>query len=317
MIHLQGMGIIGSGIAWTLNNRGIPFTWSDTDADITAWKSCTGAIYPSGDPKDLAGYLQWVRWAATAPWPWATIVEQANYWYCTKQPPHSYKGEPLETVGPLKCHPLPSFHLNAQSLVPLTRDWFRMRRRLRQEPGDQLIITHGFNDRLERYVWGWSRFVELDTSALGVGRACVYLRPSLVVMAYAFPTPNTHLHYAGSALLVQKTAVKRNPLKDYDRWEQRWTELTSGLIPIKWKAETILQGWRPSTGPVGGEAILPLWERRADGTLVVMPLWHSGVRWLPVVVNELLEHLEIGDARKAGESEPAAPRQGDRPEGQG
>jgi hypothetical protein len=297
LIHLQGMGVIGSALAWALHARGIPFTWSDTDDPITSWRASTGAVYPSLSERDAAGYRGWERWFASPPWTplkERRIVERAAYWYCTKMPPHGFKTAPARTVGRMKMHPLPSFHLNAQTLVPLTRQHFASLERPLSVSGERLVVAHGFNDRLRRYVWGWMRPVVLDTSNLDAGglRPSVYLRQGRVVMAYAYPIPGTIYWYAGSTLLVQGTPKTRDPENDVARWRRRWDQLTGGLCPVLGHYGPAVQGWRPSTGPVGQEPMQRLWEEREAGTLVVMPCWHSGVRWLPLIVEELLEKVQ-------------------------
>jgi hypothetical protein len=291
--HLQGMGVVGCGLAWFLHKMGREFTWSDTDAPHTAWRACTGTIYPSGEDRDQYAWHIWRQWIRDPKSPYRFVTEEALYWYCTKAAPHGYKltgvpsGQRLsDTVGPLKLHEQVSFHLNAQRFVEWTREQFLPLRMAGFPTGDQLIISHGFNERAKRYLWGWSQHVELDTSALGPERHCLYLRQGRFIMAYAYPIPGTNLHYAGSTLLVQSEPRKRMDFKDVERWKANFTKLSDGLIPIKRMVGDVVQGWRPSTGSVADESKIPLWTRREDGALVVMPMWHSGVRWLPLVLKE-------------------------------
>lgn len=297
MLHLQGMGLVGSGVAWTLYKHGIPFTWSDNYSHITAWKACTGAVFPSANERDKAGYARWTMWYdGQAPWidkaaNLGTFMERADYWYCTKAAPHGMKVEPVGMVGSLKLHPQPSYHLNAQELVTKTRAWFAQYHR-DEAPGDAtVIVTNGFNPRLKRYVWGWTELVELDTRELKLSeqRACIYLRRGRLIMAYAYPVPGTeNAWYAGSTLLVQKDAKSRAYAKDMVRWRKNWDELTGGLVPVVRALEPPVEGWRPSTGPVDQESTQPYWME-VDGQWNVMPMWHSGVRWLPNVVDALME----------------------------
>ncbi len=296
MIHLEGFGVIGCTLAWVLRDHGIQFTWSDIDASVCAWKACTGAVYPSSDPRDARGYHGWSEWFIDPPWKpllQRRIVESADYWYRTKQPPHGYHGEPVRIVGSLRLHQQPSYHLNAQRFVEETRTLFA-RAQAPPAAGDQIVVAHGFNERLRRYVWGWTRPVILDTTQLGsqLIRPSVYLRRGRVIMAYAYPMPgDNHWWYAGSTLLVQRVAKSRDMTKDFERWLARWNDMTDGLLPVRgWG--TLVQGWRPSTGSVADERAQPLWTRRDDGALVVMPCWHSGVRWLPCLVDEFFKELD-------------------------
>jgi hypothetical protein len=285
--HLQGMGVVGCGLAWFLHKMGREFTWSDIDAPHTAWRACTGAIYPSGVPREQDALEQWRMWCMT-PGPFKHFTEPALYWYCTKAMPHGFTTKATVEIekGPLKLHPQTSYHFNAQRFVEWTREQFLPLRMTGPSDGDQLVISHGFNERATRYLWGWSQHVELDTTALGNARHCLYLRQGRFIMAYAYPVPGTNLHYAGSTLLVQSEPRKRNDFKDVERWQTNFTKLSGGLIPIKRMVGDVIQGWRPSTGSVADESKIPLWTRREDGALVVMPMWHSGVRWLPLVLKE-------------------------------
>lgn len=52
-VHIEGMGVIGSILAWHLHSAGQVFTWSDIDTEVNAWEACTGIIYPSGHPEDM------------------------------------------------------------------------------------------------------------------------------------------------------------------------------------------------------------------------------------------------------------------------
>jgi hypothetical protein len=289
MLHIEGMGVVGCAVAHALNDIGEMFTWSDNDSAINAWQACTGAIFPADDWRSEFSYGQW----ANAP-AWALpYLESANYWYCTKSAPHGVKIKSLqEVVGVLKRHPQRSMHFNAQEFVTYTRVRFAHRRRAGAETDQLTLVAHGFNARLERYVWGWSRRVQLDTSALGVGRAALYLRRGRFVMAYAYPIPGTSFHYAGSTLLVQKEAKSRNSEPDYERWLRNFTELSEGHVMVLAEVGDIIEGWRPSSGPVEDEGGKPLWKE-VNGNLTVLPLWHSGVRWLPSVLKELGERLSL------------------------
>lgn len=291
MLHLQGMGIVGCGVALALAELGMEFTWNDQDSPVTAWRACTGAIYPSAAPRDLAGYQGWLAWLEK---PWAAgVVERADYWYSTKQPPHAEKGlKPTAEYHGLRRNPKPSLHLNAQRFVEQTRAAFAGQRREHEADGDTVVVTHGFNARLRRYVWGWTGRVRLRTDLprdLGL-RPCLYFRPSLVQMAYAYPIPGTDQWYAGSALITQQQPRSRDIQPSCERWWKLFHAVAGDAVTVTSGPDDLVEGWRPSTGPVEGEDAVPFWEWM-DGRLVVMPMWHSGVRWLPAVVSELTRTL--------------------------
>lgn len=310
-VHIEGMGVVGSALGWMLARAGVPFTWSDIDTRAgatllqeayhgnphkAAWTSSTGAIYPSGNQRDRECYQVWRSWAsAGAPWTrdLARTIETAAYWYVTKNAPHGGSDEPSLDLGHIRCHALPSYHLHVQRFVAGSRDAFagkRVNDRAGAQPGARIVVAHGFNDRLQRVVWGWTRIVDLEldrriySGLEGAPRPCIYIRPNRYTLAYAYPLPGTPYWYAGSSLIVQKTARELSTEDKYARWHNELVQHTGGFARVREVKTPILQAWRPSLGTTADEAEEPLWSARADGSLVVMPLWHSGVRWLPAVL---------------------------------
>jgi len=299
-VHVVGMGLIGCAVARSLLDLGVHVSWEDADAPHTAWKASTGAVYPSPHSRDAEAYKLWSNWRLKH-----MRVDFADYWYCTKNAPHGYKAAAVAEVGPLKLHPEPSLHLNVQDFVRCTRvELADLRTQMSGKPeGSVEVVAHGFNYRLRRYVWGWTQWVGLDYSRLAEHtrlpktlnwKPCVYLRDGMTTLAYAYPCPGTPYWYAGSSLIVQQEPRERNPEKVVARWKSEWDRLTGGVIPICATSGPVIQGWRPSTGPVEDEEGLPFWSRAEEGgPLTVMPLWHSGVRWLPLVVRELTKELDL------------------------
>jgi len=332
MLHIEGMGVLGCGIAWALASSGRPFTWHDIDTgnhpnQITtndaraAWPASTGAIYPSGNLRDRDCYLTWQRWAenpGTAPW--ATmdlaraLTEAAAYWYVTKNAPHGGSDAHPADLGHMRRHSMPSYHFNAQAFVKLTRHWFR-ERRVSGAPGmppARVIVAHGFSPRMKRTVWGWMRPVKLAIDPRiaaesvrvdvmgqrGAGlRPCFYFRPNRFTLAYAYPVPGTDLHYAGSSLIVQKlrglmpeNRAALDAMPKYERWKREMTQHSGGWVRVVDESQPIMQGWRPSLGTTADEAEEPLCSA-INGQLVVMPLWHSGVRWLPAVIEAVMARV--------------------------
>lgn len=296
MLHLEGLGLVGSAVAVELTKRGVPFTWHDTDMELVAWPACTGTIYPSGAERDQPGYAGWSRWRTEEPW--RRFTETSDYWYCTKNAPHGAKVQPLVEFAGLRLHPQPSFHLNAQQFVPWAREEFAAHRVPAPPAGAEVLVTHGFNVRLKRYVWGWAGLVRLvstlprrfepDTAT----RPCLYFRPNRVQMAYAYPVPGTDEWYAGSSLIPQTTAKPLTVSPKALTWHALFSKIAGDAVRIVDGPTALVQGWRPSTGSVADEAAEPYWKRIED-RLVVMPLWHSGVRWLPAVIDDLFVALNL------------------------
>ncbi len=305
MVHLEGMGVLGSILAWRLYNAGVPFTWHDTDAPIAAWRASTAAIYPSGDAFDQQNYVRWGQWHHNPPWPaeWQ-LTEAASYWYSAKSAPHGGSIKPLLDIGPLRLHPQPSYHLNAQTLVTWTQARFGSCRL----PPDQApspaagpyLVTHGYSaERLHHYLWGWSVPITVqydDRLRWANQRPCLYLRTQRYVFAYAYPRPGTSEWYAGSALIVQKHAKPLAVLPKFGAWKRLLDEQTQGLVQVVTEGEP-LQGWRPC--PAQDDQEGPL-VRRCGDRLVARPLWHSGVRWSPLATDAMLAALGVGQANGAG-----------------
>lgn len=279
-VHLQGMGLTGCLMAHQLFLAGVDFTWDDTDAEKTAWKASTGAIYPCGEPGsvDRESHAWWyenMRYAGYEP-----HMEEAAYMFSSKQPPHKGKYGFSQMEGcNLNLASLPAMHLNAQSLVPATRIKFAAHRRAEAPAGARLIITHGFSQRRTHAFWGWTRLVRLEYSLPEIGelRPCIYLRPGLYFMAYAYPVPGTPWWYSGSSLIKQKGELKTQPiLPKYDRWKEGFERLTEGRFKVA-EEGPILEGWRPASEVQDG------WTKELeDGTLICRPLWNSGIRHFPM-----------------------------------
>jgi len=290
VIHLEGMGVLGSFIAWTLHQRGVQFTWHDIDSSVNAWRASTGAVFPTGEVEDIDGMRMWQHWLATPSAQLQASTERASWWYCTKAPAHGAKGKPIADLGALKRHPVDSIHFNAQNFVPATRVRFDSQRVGCAPTGAQLVVSHGFNERLDHYVWGWTRLVQLqcDSRMLVAGRPSIYCREGRFVMAYAYPIAGTSYWYAGSSLIVQKKPHDLDVQKKYDTWLKHFTRLTGGLVKVVGAAQ-FLTGWRPRGLATDGQ----WWRRRADGALLLKPHWHNGVRHAPLVVNALFKELGL------------------------
>lgn len=292
MIHLEGMGILGSILAWTLDRHGKKFTWHDNELKVCAWRASTGAIYPSGDAFDRWNYEAWKRWYSDPPWHEKIFVEQTGWWYCTKAAPHGAKDKPVARAGDLQRSSACSMHFNAQHFVRFTRDVFAEQRRSAAPAGSTKVVAHGFNRRLDHYVWGWNRKVRLSFSETLTGqeylpRASLYFREGRFVMAYAYAVPGDDTWYAGSSLIVQK---KPNPLdmaSKYERWKSNFHRLGDGRVTVASESE-FTEGWRPAASDK--DTSLASW---IDGSLVLRPLWNSGIRHSPAVMRAALEALGV------------------------
>lgn len=276
-LHLEGMGIVGCLLALKLHQQGQRFTWNDIEAPVNAWQASTGCIYPSGDPVDTWSYEAWLRNY------FGELPEfcSATYCFLSKNPPHGGK-YPFERVGPFGVASHPSFHLNAQVLVPRVRELFAS---FRCMGGGVKIITHGFSQRLERYLWGWAVKAKLGLPpGIEFDRACLYMRVGRFKLAYAYPIPlEPGWYYAGSSLISQRHPRELAIVPKFQKWKEHvWAEAGVAVKDIG----QCLQGWRP----VAAKTDTPL-LRKMNGQWVIRPQWSSGIRHAPGIVETLLGRI--------------------------
>jgi len=291
VIHLEGMGVVGSILSWNLLRAGVDFTWHDSEAPYSAWQACTGAVYPSGHAEDMQGLAVWRRWNREPPWPIAGVTTEGAYWFSAKHPPHQGKYPVVADIGYLRLSGLPSVHLDAQRLVQGTRSQLAGRRRDACPPGSRRVIAHGFGPRLHHVVWGWMTVAQLqvpeEVRRLSQGRQpCFYLRQGRFGLAYAYPVPGQERWYVGSDLITQREAHPLGVEAKYGRWCLRAAALSEGLLSVLSRGPFV-QGWRPA--PSKGDD--PLVRVLEDGSMAVKPLWHCGVRHAPSVVDAVLAKL--------------------------
>lgn len=294
--HLEGMGLVGSLMAWRLQQEGIPFTWHDTEETVTAWRACTGACYPAGkeDSLDRWCYNQWNEWYDEETLPANDILERCPYIVDTvnKTLPHGLVGRSagFRTVGSLRLPELPSLHVNAQRLVLRVRETFAAERRA-GPPGDAIVIVaHSFSHRLQRYLWGWTRLVTLtyDIDRFGE-RACFYLRKNRFQFAYCYPSPGTRWWYAGSSLVSQTRANSLEIGEKYLGWRNRFHELTGYEVKVE-KEGPCMEGWRPARlgslsaleGHAGhGRSDKWLLIKQSERRIYIPPMTSNGFRHFP------------------------------------
>lgn len=288
------MGLLGSLTAWQLHRHGIEFTWNDNDSPITAWKACTGACYPSGGELDQTCYKQWRLWAPAGIYPKDTI-EVCQYWVDTvnRALPHGLDVEVRATAGPLRLVGQ-SVHVNAQKLVRLTRERFSNQQ---VDFGEgQQVVSHGFSQLRQRFLWGWTRLIRLAYSdEIAVhGRPSLYLRKNRFQFAYCYPRPGGDWWYAGSNLISQKVAQPLEMESKYAGWKERFLELTGGQVQIV-EEGALLEGWRPSLAgglsETEGAAASRTMLTRQDGMIYFPVLASAGFRHFPAVWQELRQVL--------------------------
>lgn len=294
-VHIEGMGVMGSLVAWKLHEAGIPFTWHDRDiAFHHAWKASTGLIYPSGHGKEEAGYRDWIGLHEAPPWkdrPTTPITERGAHWFATKSVPHGARNEIVAETGKLRRGAEDTVHVNPQQLVKATREAFRAQEA--STYGARLrIVAHGYSDRFHHAVWGWSAGVQLYVSPSIIGlsggnRPSFYLRRDRFTLRYALPRPGTILHYAGSLTIVQRDPHLLDAGKHLTAYKDFVEQETGGLVRVERVFDGPAQGWRPAPSKAeilehGGQPLPPM---QNGNDLILPPLALSGVRFSPMIAD--------------------------------
>lgn len=290
MLHIEGMGVLGSALAWRLDSLGAPFTWHDAAHAFAAWPASTGSIYPSGIASDQACYQLWDAWYHMPPWRGkveAQLIEPADYWYSSKATPHGGPWRASRDEGALRLHALPSYHVNVQSFVSATRGAFEGQRRTEPPAGALVVEAHGNNARLVRYTWGWSAPIELEVSERirGALRPCIYVASGRYRFAYAYPKPGTRFWYAGSSMIAQRPDKAREltTAPKYQAWRELFLASCDGLVKRVEIVGAAAQGWRPIGDAADTE--LAIWHQ---GRILVRPCGSLGVTRAPAVAEAVL-----------------------------
>jgi hypothetical protein len=284
------MGLTGALLAWWLERWDCDWTWHDTETAVNAWQASTGAIFPAGarGSVDRTTFDNWTKWLhGPAIYP-RRFFEPANYWFNHKHPPHGGYDD-CQAIGRhgLQRSSLLSYHLNAQAFVLATRKKFAKQRLPSAAfSADVAVVAHGFGKRLHHVVWGWTVPVELDFPVYMADsyRPCLYLREGRFVMAYAYPMPGTdpQTWYAGSSLIHQREPRPLEVMPKFERWRRLVKTLSRGAVKVLSHGKP-RQGWRPAEAE---PHCAPRVKRRGN-MLEVPPLWHSGIRWFPAVLEQL------------------------------
>lgn len=320
MLHLEGMGLMGSLTAQLLHAHDIPFTWHDTETKLCSWRACTGVAYPSGDVPDVDQLMQWHecmryqrqpvlqmtsgdRFASAI----VPFLEAARWCYYSTHPPHRGRKHVKEIgrSGGVHVSSAETMHINAQAFVASTQAQFAETRQHvtmspavallqgREVPITKYIVTHGFTEEtLFRWSWGWSRKVRLtlgpELSALTRPlRPCLYMRDGFT-LDYLYPVPGEpDWWYAGTALITQKEPRESSdPTRVYANWLMRMIAKSGGAFLVK-EHQQIIQGWRPI--PHAHHGIMIGDERR--NTWFIRPQYGSGFRHWWLVRDELYKRI--------------------------
>lgn len=296
MIHIQGMGWIGSILALNLERQGVDFTWHDTEARRVAWRASNGVIYPDGDAAAKASKQVWDGWVASGLLP-ADIVSPALFAYSQKSPPHGGTYKPIQLwPGVHSSPPGEAYIVNVAGAVAYTRERFADRR-LDSAPADStIVVSHGSSERCGGYDWGWTAKARLKLpnaakrAISDVGGIQMYGRVNRFELAHATSIPgNPDRFKIGTSSQNSGKSRPNDALAQFAKRIQQVERLFPGVKVLD--AETPVEGWRPRNKRPDDTA--PRWTPNYDGQrLVLAPAGHNGVRFAPRIVADALTALE-------------------------
>lgn len=296
--HIEGMGLVGSLLAASFDEDDIPFTWSDNDAKVTAWKASTGCVFPTGDPVEASCYRLWVNLVANRQSLGRHVGDYAElgvWTYISVNPPHDGRAvgvAALTKVEGLVVSNHHTVHLNVPAFVKNTREDYAD---LRAKPraGDSIIVSHGYK-RAVRYGWGWSAQAELALSdellaACSGARPCLYLRKGYL-MYYAYPFPGTDDYIVGTQNVSQKEPRERPTEEPYMKWLDHFNEHMGDHGMVKrLHSDTMQQGWRPYGAK---ESKLISRTKSTPRTYYIQPQSGNGLRMWPATYNALRKAMD-------------------------
>lgn len=273
MIHLQGLGVVGSTIAWYLVKRGLQFTWDDNDSPFTAWRASAGSIWPSSPT-----YQTWGHWIHEEPW--VRFVEKVTYW----SPGDGNKIIP-------RAHPDPAYIVNVEAFVLATREHFAA---LRRDPviGSQLIVAHGFDNRRLKYAeWGWSQKAHVTWPAEMLEISRPY-RPALILrlrqwrIGFIYPVPGEHYRIGGDFIKQVNLHADPDVAGRVARWHEKVRDKLDPRVTLAPYGEPV-EGWRPH----GTFAYAPYIGKMVDGSWLARSLAAEGVMRAPLILDALARLL--------------------------
>jgi len=305
-VHLTGMGLIGSTLAWELERLGVDWTWDDSDTRLNAWHASTGCVYPDAEPVAAEGYAEWlsaVDGLKRMPGYWVSgqpLVERTAFWYNSKVAPHDIRDAPAADLEWARLSQHPSFSLNVPRFVINARVEFGHRRLSSAAHSDKsslFVVSHGFSDRLDHYSWGWSARARLSipTGLIDASpyRPCLAFRNGRYQNCYAYPIPGSDEHFIGSSMISQTVPRTLEIPGKASTWTRAMAEVTGGRVKVL-GAKNFANGWRPY--PLAAPDRSSLFDAGPTGELRVAPLRHSGVRLsrlVAVVFCEILAERKI------------------------
>lgn len=313
--HLEGMGVLGSALAWVLHRAGADFTWSD-NLQPSSWQASAGLIKPGVTDAECRAHARWLADdAAARAAPTVTLLHNFlgvyPLWY------NRWPGAPgrlllaRQKCGDLSLCPEPALVLNVPGYVYFTRSFFAERRRDVVPSAAVLVAAHGYTPpagddvaaRLGKpgrrtYNWGWLASVRVRVSpevAAAGPRPALRLHYGKLRHCYLAAVPMRDHYVLGSAWVPQQTPHEL-PIEDRLAEACRHVEDTTGGLVSVAAVNEVGCGWRPQGDESNGLHTEPWWQ---DGRLILPPLGRRGVTFAPLVADAAAAMI-LGHAARPG-----------------
>lgn len=312
MIHVSGVGALGSFVLWELQRRGIEFTWDDLDSRFNAWMVSTGSInpYPNGDQSLYAlGYRFWRDYAAEQPGSYPEVcqfLESTVALYARRRQPTDRAMSLVAELGEgfhLYRDEAEAFQLNVQSYVLHTRQTFAHRRRPSEdmEPGIRRLRCRGIGNVDTYALWGWQAPALLaavgDEGAGLLGgptRPAVHFSdPRLPRNSFYFlPVPGYQGYWwVGSDIVLQRLpqgnhARALDRLREFGGWGHK---LFGHLFTFTYVESQVGEGWRPIRRL--RDAPMDRVAEVESNVYQAPPLSRSGIQCGPLVAHRICDQL--------------------------
>lgn len=318
MIHVSGVGLLGSFVLHAAHRRGLRFTWDDTETIFNAWRASTGAVIPCEDEDQelyAQGYRKWRDDATKRP-ELQQFLEPVETLYVMKNPPaRVFRKWKPEVVGENRVwrETLPGWQFDADGFVKATREQFKDRRSM-ASPASAIfsgrwIRCRGVQERMDTgpiTVWGWRVPVKIKPKQGGQIWASGEIRPVIHFNDPDRPFERYYFHprandpetwWAGSEAVLQKTpapmmARAAQGFKNYlETVEKRFGEHLEVFV-----LGGITEGWRAKPKRVHKALYGAATHCReaSPGVFVATPLYKSGVQCGPLYADTILDRVLRG-----------------------
>lgn len=309
MIHVSGVGLLGSFLLRDLHARELPFTWDDCESRFTAWGASTGAVIPC-ENRDLelyaAGYRKWRDDATKRP-ALQPFLEPVETIYVMKAPPQrvTRKWKPIVFgVNSIWRESLPGWQFDVGRFIESTRKLFAAERRPGPVSAERTIRCRGVMEASDSpvTVWGWRVPVNIKPKANcqvwsknGLRPVIHFNDPDRSFERYYFHplAGSPDVWWAGSEAVLQKrpqSLVERSKI-GFANYLKTVERRFGDQLEVK-QLGPLVEGWRAKPKLVHKRFYAKGLCRQVEpGVFVAMPLYKSGVQCGPLYSEVILEEV--------------------------